>query len=400
VIVGAGISGLACASTLFDAGEDFIIISRDVGGRVLQSADEAVPFGAFYVRADYEHVNRFVNLGRRIRSRDTLRHDHSGAYTRWDRRLLAHPVQVWRFLVLLQRFRRHLRRFRANSLTMSQSEAIAADPFLHALYHQPAPETVRQHRFGDIARHYVSPGLHGTAFLPLDRLTGFTMLLGSLPAVEPIYEFTLRWDDLLAGFADRVVAGSVRSIDAVDDGYRVHTEDGDCRCADNVVVATDAAEAQRLVGLDRINEPVIVHMFEISGRLRQGWAKAQLHLFSEDQPTFAILQRPGTPILLCSRDPDPRLDDYFSNSSILEHHAWEPAFNLIGDTLIECRQAPGLYVIGDHNVCGLEDAFLTGVFAAKQIISTEETSASTPSQRRPRTLEVGTCEFTRPKEDT
>ena len=52
VIVGAGISGLACARTLFDAGEDFIIISRDVGGRVLQSADGAVPLGAFYVRAD------------------------------------------------------------------------------------------------------------------------------------------------------------------------------------------------------------------------------------------------------------------------------------------------------------------------------------------------------------
>ena len=102
-----------------------------------------------------------MNLGRRIRSRDTLRHDHTGAYTRWDHRLLAHPVQVWRFLILLQRFRRHVRRFKANSLTMSQSEAIA-----------------------DITRHYVSPGLHGTAFLPLDRLTGFTMLLGPLPGEQ------------------------------------------------------------------------------------------------------------------------------------------------------------------------------------------------------------------------
>lgn len=379
VIVGAGISGLACARTLCDAGEDFTIISPNVGGRILQSADRAVPFGAFYVRGDYQHVNRFVNRGRRIRSQDTLRHDHTGAYTRCNRRLVAHPLQAGRFLVLLARFRRHYHRFEVNSLTMSQAEAIAADPFLDALYHQPALDTVRQHRFDDLARHYVAPGLHGTAFAPLERLTGFTMLLGSLPALEPIYEFTMRWDDLLAGFADRIIDGTVRSIHALDPGYRVETDDGLSRSADNVVIATGAAEAQRLIGLDRINDPVTVHMFEIAGQLRPGWSTAQLHLFSEHQPTFAILHRPDAPTLLCSQGPEPRLDDYFSTWSIVEHHVWEPAFHLVGDTLIESRQAPGLYVIGDHNVCGLEDAFLTGVFAANQIVGGLETSASIPA---------------------
>jgi predicted NAD/FAD-dependent oxidoreductase len=61
VIVGAGISGLACARPLSDAGEHFTVVSPNIGGRIQQSADGAVPFGAFYVRADYEHVNRFVN---------------------------------------------------------------------------------------------------------------------------------------------------------------------------------------------------------------------------------------------------------------------------------------------------------------------------------------------------
>ncbi|MDH3301302.1 MAG: hypothetical protein OES24_12420, partial [Acidimicrobiia bacterium] len=52
---------------------------------------------------------------------------------------------------------------------------------------------------------------------------------------------------------------------------------------------------------------------------------------------------------------------------IVEHHDWNPAFNLVGDALLDCEQAPNLYLIGDHNICGLEDAFVTGLHAASRI---------------------------------
>jgi hypothetical protein len=54
---------------LFDAGHEFVVISPGIGGRVLQSEDGALPLGAMYVRADYEHVNRFVIRGRRFNAR-------------------------------------------------------------------------------------------------------------------------------------------------------------------------------------------------------------------------------------------------------------------------------------------------------------------------------------------
>jgi hypothetical protein len=52
----------------------------------------------------------------------------------------------------------------------------------------------------------------------------------------------------------------------------------------------------------------------------------------------------------------------------LEHHDWNPAFNLEGDTLLECEQGENLYLIGDYNVCGLEDSFITGLYAANRIL--------------------------------
>ncbi len=99
VIIGAGIAGLACARRLHDSGRPFLLITADVGGRIYTSADGTVNLGAYYVRADYSHVNRFVDRGRRIRRRHILRGDQDGSFTRWDLPLLLHPRQTFRFLV-------------------------------------------------------------------------------------------------------------------------------------------------------------------------------------------------------------------------------------------------------------------------------------------------------------
>jgi len=74
IIIGAGISGLACAKKLSKNGEDFLVLSKDIGGRILTSEDESANYGAFFVCSDYNNVLKYVTLKSRIRLRDFCFH--------------------------------------------------------------------------------------------------------------------------------------------------------------------------------------------------------------------------------------------------------------------------------------------------------------------------------------
>ncbi|MCL1593697.1 MAG: FAD-dependent oxidoreductase, partial [Actinomycetia bacterium] len=99
IIVGGGVSGLACARQLHDAGRSFLIVTEDIGGRVRASADGSSNLGAYYVTRDYEHVGKFVDRGRRIRRSEIQRGRRDGSFTRGDLQLLTHPIETLRFLV-------------------------------------------------------------------------------------------------------------------------------------------------------------------------------------------------------------------------------------------------------------------------------------------------------------
>ncbi len=374
IIVGGGIAGLACARRLDEAQQPFLLISENLGGRIRRSRDNAVNLGAYYVRADYHHVNQLVTRGRRINARATRRHDPEGCYTLWDRRLLLHLPQAAQFLTKLLAFRRHYEVFKANSVAMSQAQAIRSDPHLWHLYQQPASEFVREHRFDAIARDYMAPGLHGTTFLPLNQLTAFSLLLGALPVIVPIYEFTFQPDALVEGFSDALLEDTVTAITAHNSGYQIETQASGSFTADFVVVATPAEVSQQLLGLPAIKGPVQAQMFEIAGTLRGRYNRADINLFPANDPTLAIARQANGSILFCTQQQTPAFDHYFNSWKVIEHKHWNPAFNLVGETLLECEQAPNLYLIGDHNICGLEDAYISGLHAAKRITRSSRTN--------------------------
>ncbi len=369
VIVGGGIAGLACARRLHDSQRSFLLVTEDVGGRIRTSANGTVNLGAYYVRGDYDHVNQFVDRGRRIKRPHILRGDPNGSFTRRDVPLLLHPLQAVRFVRFMRMFRRHYEMLKQDCVAISQAQAIRADPLLCDLYHESAPRFIQRNRIENIARSYLAPAVQGTAFTSMDRLTAFTMLVGVLPLIVPIYEYTFRLDILIAGFEDAVLIDSVTAVTPSGDGYSIQTRDSGVLSADNVVVATPIDVSARLLDLGRVKRPIDAHMFLVRGELRRPWRQATFSLFPDGDLILAIAQQADGSTLFCSASDDPDFGQYFTTWDVVEHHYWNPAFHLEGDALLECEQASGLYLVGDHNVCNLEDAYITGIYAANRILA-------------------------------
>jgi len=369
VIIGGGIAGLACARRLQDRGRPFLLISEDIGGRIRRSADGAVNLGAYFVTNDYHHVNRFVDRGRRINRRDTLRGGQDGSFTRSDSPALLHLAQSIRFLRVMRDFHRRYEAFKQDCLQTSQAELIRGDPLLWDLYHEPAPRFIQRHRIESIARSYLEPLAHGIGFISLDRLTAFTMLVGALPIVIPIFECTFRFDLLMAGIERAVLIDSVTAVTPAGGRYFIQTRASGAFSADNVVVATPIGVSAGLLDLHPIKPPISEHMFLVIGNLRRPWSRATYSLFPDGDPTLSIAQQTDGSTLFCSILEHPDFDKFFTTWQVGEHKHWNPAFHLEGHALLECERRRGLYLVGDHNVCNLEDAFITGVYAANRILS-------------------------------
>ncbi len=260
IIIGGGIAGLACARRLHDGGRSFRLITENIGGRVRTSADGAVNLGAYYVTRDYAHVNQFVDRGRRIRRQPILRGVDDGSFSHSDLQLLVHLPQTLRFRGLIRQFHRHYETYKRDCESISQAQAIRADPLLWELYNEPAPDFIQRHQIRDLARLYLAPYAQGTAFASLDRLSAFTMLVGVLPTIVPIFEYTFRFDDLTAGFEDAIVVDSIIGLTRSTDRYLVDTASGQTLAADNVVVATPIAISARLLELGVLKGSIDSHM--------------------------------------------------------------------------------------------------------------------------------------------
>jgi glycine/D-amino acid oxidase-like deaminating enzyme len=369
VIVGGGIAGLACAHRLHEERRPFLLITENIGGRIRPSADGTVNLGAYYVRSDYTHVNRFVDRGRRIKRRHLLRGNEDGSFTRSDLPLLLHLPQTIRFLRLMREFRRHYEAFKQDCLQVSQAQALRADPLLWDLYHERASRFIERHRIEDVARSHLAPAVRATAFTSPDRLTAFTLLVGVLDFVLPIFEYTFRFDVLTDGFEDALLLDSVTEVESTSDHYAIRTRGGNDVVADNVVVATPTDVSARLLDLGSVKGPISAHLFLVKGDLLRPWEAAMISLFPDGDPILALAVQADGSTLVSAATADPDFARVFSTWDVVEHRHWNPAFHLLGTALLECEQKPGLYLIGDHNVCDLEDAYLTGVYAANRILA-------------------------------
>lgn len=120
-------------------------------------------------------------------------------------------------------------------------------------------------------------------------------------------------------------------------------------------------------------------MFHIKGDLHEKFSSGEENVFSNHSSILAIAHQNDNTSLFYSKIKNPSLRAYFKTPRILKYKHWNPAFNIEGSNLLEFQQATNLYVIGDNNICGIEDAFIYGVYAANHIIKNNSFSRRLPT---------------------
>ena len=367
IIIGGGIAGLACARQLNKNGEEFLLVSKDIGGRIKTSMDGNANYGAFFVCSDYQNVNKYATLKNRIHLSDFCFHEKQDTYVLFQPELILYLKQFIKTYKLLVKFRKHLRQMREKCEIQSQKEVIKQDSFLHKLYMQKADDFINEQKINTGTEKYLSKALYSTTFSKTSEMNAFSFLQFLIPLVTPIYRFKFEFEKITKPFKENIKIDEVIDIKNVDKQYKIKTKKQIYK-SKNLVLATEINWSQKYTDVKNFNKPVNTKMLHIKGRAKKILSKRKYHLFTPPGNVQAVANLEDETYLFYYKNQLPDLNEFFENPKILGKKEWVPAGTINGHNLVECNQGNNKYLIGDYNIAGLEETFITGIFCANKII--------------------------------
>ncbi|MBI4032833.1 hypothetical protein HY374_03960 [Candidatus Berkelbacteria bacterium] len=369
IIVGGGVAGLGCARTLVDAGhKDFLLFTKDVGGRVTHAFGEQENFGAFYARDDYEHIVPFVKKRRRVNFW------HAAFFRGWrkrtlhDLRNLPHLLSLIRLALTIFRMQQHYRRFRQQAQFQSQHVLVHQDAFLYGLTQITGAQLLAQLGAEYWGEYFIRPVVRGTSFVDVDDVPAIVMLVILLPAIVPSYEFFFDLENLTEPFAGTIKLASVTAVTKQEEGWEVTVDDGAVYRSTWLVLAVPPEEAKRLGQIEEpLNTPINVYLYSLDGEARAPYRDEPYNLLSPEHSDIALVREPDGSWLFASRRRRTDFSDYFTRWRVVAEKHWEPAFHT-GTHIIDAERGDQLILAGDYNAPTMEDAYITGVYAANRIL--------------------------------
>ena len=368
IIIGAGISGLACAKQLQKHDRKFILISKNIGGRILTSKDGKFNYGAFFVCSDYYHVLKHVKIQNRIKLNDFCFHENNNTYVLFEPKLLAYLFQFIKTLKILYKFRKEFRKFREHSVTISQKKAIENNNFLYDLYMKSGFDFVKEKNLESGTETYLSKALYSTTFSNIFEMNAFSFLQFLLPLITPIYTFKFKKERMTESFKDKIVIDNINQIKFKNGRYKINSKKNSYY-SKNIVLATEISSSKNFANIKKTNKPVSTHMLHIKGKPKNNISFKKYHLFSSNGNIQAIADLEDGTFLFYYKNIYPKLEKYFITSQLINSHFWDPAGTINGHTLIDSNRGKNMWLIGDYNVAGLEESYITGLYAANQIIN-------------------------------
>ena len=371
IIIGGGISGLSCAGRLYEAGRDFILITENLGGRIFSSKLFDVNYGAAYITDDYTHVLKYVDFNEPMKIKDFFFFDGKKFRNLFDLYNLHHIPAIIRLLIKLMIFRRHIIRYRKKAPHISIKESFETDSLLIKYWKMPAKKFIKKHGFEKIDRLYVNLIASATAFVGSEKLNTFCYLSILFPLLRKtrVINFKNTIQKLTSGYEDKIISGSVYKVQKFSTAFfSVKSSVGNF-FAQNIVFA---APHQALSGVYDLPKPHIqkqAYVFHIAGLRKKKYRSMKAILFgAEHHHIFMLWRQKNGEDIIYSKTPELDLALYYESYEIVKKINWNPGMIIPKDEFVEQKIDENMYLASDYNLSLLEDSFLTGLYAANQII--------------------------------
>ncbi|HEU0080975.1 MAG TPA: FAD-dependent oxidoreductase [Candidatus Paceibacterota bacterium] len=372
VIIGAGISGLACARRLHQAGKDFIIVSKDIGGRVRQSkADQRVGLGGVYINSDYFNLMPFVDIIEPFRIRDFYFSDGKSYKTLFSLRNIKYVPKLVRFLCLLWRFRCRLCGLRKDAEHEELRVLIEKDPLLNKYWHMSVRDFLKRHGFEELDYIFGLPTAGTNIFASSNELNVFYYLFLFMTMIRPSYivDLSQTMSRISDGFESSIVLDTVVSIKKQQAGNYLVSGEKSQFLAGNVVIAAPYLDVVGAYDLPKPSRITSTYTYSVVGRRKENYdGKKGVVLHPDRHDAYLLWRQKAGSDLIYAKTGDLDLSRYYGDSVVLEKAFWKTAMHLPGDRVLPQRLDRGLYLASDYNFSLMEDAYITGLYAANQIL--------------------------------
>jgi len=346
-----------------------------LGGRLALSK-QGHYLGAVMMNNDYVHIKQ--HAGKAFTSRPWHSYIWDGSKG-VNTLLRMNFLKIPRLNKVFGEFGRAFQQLRAQAPHTCQKQLMEQDSLLRTLVSQSAVEFVREHKIEDVAERFLG-AIAGAVFLcDWREMSAFHFCIGISCTGNGACngDWSNILDSLTQGYTDKVIIDEIISIEKGDNGqgfivssrskqYRANNVvlSVPGRAGDALLAQSSSVESQRVESAQRIP----CHVFHITGNRRALYRPKRSLLMGAGEEIKLFFPLPDGVDVVYSSLAELDFSRYYHDFHIIEHHNWEPAIQLSKPEWRPLEQEPGLFTIGDYNICGLEDSYLTGLFAANKII--------------------------------
>lgn len=371
IIVGGGSAGMSCALRLKETGQEFLLLTDVLGGRICYSEQEEVNFGAYFVMANYTFAKKLVTRRTWINPFSVTFHNSE---TEYFNTISLHSVlrfpQLLKFYVTMWTFIRHYSKYKERCQAMPQREAMAADKYIEKMFHKPASEFIREQGLEKAAHDYMSKFSYACTGVDMENITALDMMNCCMGLALPIHRFSFDRASMEQRLSGRVRYGTLTSVQQSNGLFLLKTAEGKEYTANNLVLATPATITQKLLNLKGpLRQTCKLYVYHITAKMKAKYAQKEMSVFPfVSKIVFTALMDDGSYLVYTRENDEKLLNLVCREYKLISMKGWDKAMYVYGQAYIEQQYGDRLYVAGDHNGLGLEPTAISGVYAANQII--------------------------------